>query len=354
MSLKVLRTIYHSIKDNRVKAFSLSALEKIGVRKDIVRLDLNDVCNIECIMCCNKPGKCTAEHVMALHEFERVLDAVGGRARLLYLSCSYEPLMTPRFEDYLAAAAHRKIPFISFATNALLLKEEIARAAVDHQVHEIIFSFNGYLKDDYNRIMYRSNYDVVMKNLEKLRDYKREKNSKLPRIRVNTILMKTNLENIDAFVRFLKDYDVDHVQFRKFDDHEVNDPAAVKAEELDGEAVAGMKPQLDRLKAEVRRLAQEGKEIIIPLGLDDDRKLAEKKRKGSGGSCPIPFFSYWIRFNGEVRVCCGENEGALIGNILTEPFSALVNKKKKFRKMALSGACRGNCASTNFFESTIL
>lgn len=353
MKLKYLRKIYNLIKNDKTRSYVLAALERFNIRKDIVRLDTNDICNIECIMCNNRPKKCNSEHFIPFDDFMKLIDKIAETAKLLYLSCSYEPLVTPRFSDYLIYAKEKRIPFISFATNGLLLTEDLGRVLVDKNINELILSFNGYSREDYNRIMYRSNYDIVMKNLSRLMDYKKVKNSPFPCIRVNTMLMKTNLRNIDLFIEMLREYQVDCVQFRKFDNKGVNNPEAVKCEELTPFDLLEMRPFIRRLQEEVHHLVDQGKEVIIPLGFQDEDKLTEKRNIGLKGSCPIPFFSYWIDFRGELKICCGENEGAIIGNLLTDSTEEIRKKRASFRKLALSGRCLANCTTSNLFDSTI-
>jgi MoaA/NifB/PqqE/SkfB family radical SAM enzyme len=345
MELRQLKKLYDLLGSDALRATALTFAESMGIGKELVRMDTNNVCNIECIMCANKPEKCTADRMMSLDDFRRLMGNIRKGLRFLYLSCSYEPLMTPHFEDCLSIAKSSGAPFISFATNGLLLSDSLIRFLVDERISEIILSMNGFTKEDYDRIMYRSRYDTVIEKLAALRDYKRSKGSALPRIRVNTILMKTNVLSFGRIVDFINAYDVDTVQFRSFkvDERHNNNPSEIEKERLSGIAP----DEMGRIAAEINRqvleLTEAGKRIIMPKELFAAGRIGEARDASMQGSCSIPFFSSWIDFRGDVRVCCGEHEDARIGNILRDTPETLKKNRAAFRKMALLGKCRKNC-----------
>jgi len=345
MELRQLKKFYDLLGNDALRATALTFAETLGVGKELVRMDTNDVCNIECIMCSNRPEKCTADRMMSLDDFRRVMSSIRRGLRFLYLSCSYEPLMTSHFEDYLAVAKSAGAPFISFATNGLLLSDDMIHFLVDEGIHEVILSMNGFTKEDYDRIMFRSRYDTVIEKLAVLRDYKRSKSSPLPRVRVNTILMKTNVLSFDRIVSFINTYDVDTAQFRSFkvDEKHNNNPSEIEKERLSTITSDEMKGLAAHIRKEVQALTAAGKRIIMPRDLLMTGKIGEAQDASLQGSCSIPFFSSWIDFRGNVRVCCGEHELAHIGNILTDTPEMLKTKRARFRKMALLGKCRKNC-----------
>lgn len=345
MELRQLKRFYDLLGNDALRAAALTFAESLGVSKELVRMDTNDVCNIECIMCSNRPEKCTADRMISLDDFKKVMSSIRRGLRFLYLSCSYEPLMTPHFEDYLAVAKSAGAPFISFATNGLLLRDDFIHFLVDEGIHEVILSMNGFTKEDYDRIMFRSRYDRVIEKLTVLRDYKRSKSSSLPRIRINTILMKTNVLSFDSIVSFINTYDVDTAQFRSFkvDEKHNNNPLEIEKERLTSITPDEIERLAAHIRKEVEALTAAGKRIIMPKDLLTTGKIGEAQDASRQGSCSIPFFSSWIDFMGNVRVCCGEHELAHIGNILTDTPEVLKSKRARFRKMALLGRCRKNC-----------
>ena len=215
MDLKKYKKIYDSIGNNNARVLLLKFLELSKIRKDILRIDTNDLCNIFCIMCYTHLNKGKSMHFLPVEDFTRILDLFGKSVRFLYVACNFEPLLTPNFTNYLTCAKSRGIPFISFPTNALLLKKEISEYLVDNSINEIIISLNGYETDDYNRIMFRSDFNNILKNLDYLVEYKKKNGTKFPKIRINTLLIKSNLRNLDKLVWLIKKYDISAVDFRE-------------------------------------------------------------------------------------------------------------------------------------------
>lgn len=135
-SLKHLKKAYDKLKSDRLRSVVLDAAERLHIRKNIIRMDLNGFCNIRCIMC-NQSSRCERKNFISLEQFKQIMDMFAPTTRMLYLSCAYEPLITPHFTDYLRYAKSKKIPHISFCTNALLMKDDIISCLIDCQIDEV-------------------------------------------------------------------------------------------------------------------------------------------------------------------------------------------------------------------------
>lgn len=107
-NLKSLKKMYELLGNDTIRAFALNLAEKLRIRKNILRIDTNCVCNIECIMCTNKPISNSTENIMPFEAYKTIIDKTAKTTRLLYLSCGYEPYMTPDFRKYLAYAKQKK------------------------------------------------------------------------------------------------------------------------------------------------------------------------------------------------------------------------------------------------------
>lgn len=402
-SLKSLKKIYDKLKSDRIRGTLLATAEYLGMPKDIVRMDTNGYCNIRCIMC-NQSSRTAKKQFMPLDNYKKIIDTFASTTRMLYLSCAYEPLITPHFSEYLAYAKQKRIPHVSFCTNALLLNKELITCMVDLQIDEIIISFNGFCESDYNRIMEGSNYQRVCANLKALCEYKREKNAAKPHIRLNTVLLKSNLEHTGQIFDFLVEYDIDTVQFRELmllTDQ--NNSDAVKEEMLSNLTPAEYEEVVHNINILTEKLKLAGKEIILPAAFweykQQEQPLAapapsdspsgttsdtqsgatpdissgttpdipsdtppvqseqnlnlQKKHNSSKSSCSIPCFSYWIDRDGGVRVC-GFDDNGIIGNALLQSSKELKARRKAFQKMALSGECSRELCTMNIDSSKVL
>ena len=353
MELERLKKLYNLLANDRIRAFALLFAERFNIRKDILRLDTNNMCNIRCIMCStNKTNKAM---IMPLDDFKKIIDRFKNTTRLLYLSCGYEPFVTPKFEQYITYAKSQGVPFISFATNLILLTDDLIKCVVDNQVNEIIVSINGYTKEDYNRIMCRADFEKLINNLQKLNEYKKQKKSKFPSIRINTIIMKSNLLEFDNLIKLVDDFDIDYISFRPFWVYsEQNNPVENENELISHIPADRLQEIIQKILFQVNLFKEKGKSIIIPNSLlaghavDCISSNSDKKK-----SCSIPYFTYIIRHDGSIDICAFDKD-ARIGNFFTDNFKVLVKNIKLFRKKALKGKCAIEQCTSNTDSSSII
>ncbi len=364
-NLKNLKKIYDRLGNDSVRSKVLSSAELLGVRKDILRMDTNNYCNISCIMC-NRSHTSLEKHYMSLENFTSLIDRFASTTRNLYLSCACEPLATPHFEEYLKYAKSKGIPFVSFCTNALALHQNIIEKTVDMGIDEIIISFNGFTREDYNRIMQGSDYDKVCHNLKALNEYKQKCGSVKPQIRLNTVLLKSNLYHLENLKEFIFDYGIDIIQFRELLTFEnQNHPDEIKKESLSALSLQDYQELMQKTKEMANYLRSQGKEVILPLWIQNYTPVTvtqtgesapgpvpEKQHNPDKHTCSIPFFSYWIDWEGYVRVC-GYDEKGIIGNVFRDDFSLLKNQRKQFRKLALCGECSSELCTMNINTSAL-
>jgi len=370
MNLKLLKKIYDFLATDKRRIKFLKIASFLKIRKNVVRLDTNNVCNIECIMCSNKPQKCKTENTLAYKDFQSIIDKSHKTIRLLYLSCGFEPLMTPDFYKYLIYAKKKKIPFISLATNGLLLNKSIIHHLVDNRINEVIISFNGLDEEDYNRIMFRSNYKTLIKNLTYLKEYKEKNKSIYPKVRLNLILMKSNLAKIYLLENLVDSFNIETVQFRQLAEYsDANNLKIIEEEKIENIPQNDLIALLKQTRKIINNFHQRNKNIIFPLSLFEKfvdnnppkesspenvfghSKKSDKKNLVK--ACSLPFFSYWIDYLGQVRICPTDQEG-LIGNLINDSWASLEKKSIPFRKKVQSGECQKNCTGVAIDSSTII
>ncbi|MHC9543688.1 MAG: hypothetical protein AB9903_29600 [Vulcanimicrobiota bacterium] len=193
--------------------------------------------------------------------------------------------------------------------------------------------------------MFRSNFDNVVGKLEKLRDYKKKKDSVYPSIRLNSILMRTNILNFGRIREFIDEYDIDKVQLREFriDERHNNNPGEIEKERISSLPAKELQALIISIKEGIEDMSHKGKSIIVPLNLLNEGRVSESMPSAKAGGCSIPFFSQWVDFKGNLKICCGDNEMADIGNLLSESEETLRAKRDEFRSLALKGNCRKSC-----------
>ena len=82
-------------------------------------VEITNRCNLRCSFC---PGTRRAPREMSPEEFTRVLDQLRGRTEYLCLHLMGEPLLHPRLDELLFAAAERRMK-VCLVTNGTLLEE---------------------------------------------------------------------------------------------------------------------------------------------------------------------------------------------------------------------------------------
>jgi MoaA/NifB/PqqE/SkfB family radical SAM enzyme len=304
---------------------------------------------------------------MKFDDYSRIIDQYAPTTRMLYLSCAYEPLVTPNFSSYLKYAKIRGIPHVSFCTNGLLMNQTLIHTLIKYKIDEIILSFNGFCKKDYHRIMSGSDFNTVCRNLKYLAAMKKKYHSDKPKIRMNTMLLNSNLSHLDELFEMAQKYDIDLIQFRTLRLHnDINNPEEVQRELPENKSGQEYMKMLYRMQNLTKKFRQIGKKIILPDSVFNKRTPAfsteaaaeihpnfQNKNIRRKRCCSVPFFSYWIDFNGNVKVC-GYDENGLIGNALTDSPDTLSANKKKFRKCALFGKCKNQDCTININTSKIV
>lgn len=351
--VKTFKTIYDKLGNDSVRSAVLKTAEHLGVRKDVIRMDTNNFCNIRCIMC-DRVSTDMKKHFMSLHDFKKIIDLFAPSVRMLYLSCACEPLVTPHFTEYLKYAKEKGIPHISFCTNALLLNRSIIDCLIAYEINEIIISFNGFCKEDYERIMEGANFERVCENLRVLKECRKKSRSGFPQVRLNTILLKSNILQYENLLRFVADYDIDIIQFRELMLLEnQNNPVEVKRELLSNLTGKEYEEVLDTIKYVEAQLRSLGKEVILPATflnsgqeMQEDNHSIYKKSNTQKQSCVIPCFSYWIDYEGMVRVC-GYDEKGIIGNVLKQDPKELKEHRRQFQRLSLAGECSRELCTMN-------
>src|SRR3954465_10086581 len=106
-----------------------------------------------------------------------------------------EPMMHPRFFDMVAFAAKRGIR-VSTNTNLTLLTPRRAALCVDSGLAALHASLDGATASTYELIRVGANFGKVIRNLDRLMRTIRSAGAKTPRVRIVTVLMRRNLDEL--------------------------------------------------------------------------------------------------------------------------------------------------------------
>lgn len=101
---------------------------------------------------------------------------------------------------------------VQFNSNGLLLTEEISRKLIQKGLKLIDFSLDASTATTYRKIR-RSDFSLVIKNIQRLSEIKRELNVSHPVIMLNMTLMKENLSEAVPFIEMAKNLGAEIVHF---------------------------------------------------------------------------------------------------------------------------------------------
>jgi len=149
-----------------------------------VDLESASTCNMRCPMCYRDMLESTGQ--MDVELFRKLVDECAANDLFsIRLSWRGETLTHPNITDMIAYAAKR-IPNVSFLTNAFYIDERICDCLIQHQVSYVAVSFDG-IGDMYEAIRAPAKFADSMQRLRLLRDKRNAAQSLRPQIRTCTI-----------------------------------------------------------------------------------------------------------------------------------------------------------------------
>jgi MoaA/NifB/PqqE/SkfB family radical SAM enzyme len=189
------------------------ALAPLAPRSLRVYFDLSNKCNIRCRQCYFSYDSFFYRKAVFLKPdlFGRIAARVLPFARTVLLSAGAEPLTSPYFPDILDIVAQYAPPEVLFLTNGLLLTPALADAVVEHQVSAVHFSVDGATRATYEHIRRGGNFDRLRRNIAYLAERKRLRESRLPKLVFNITLMRSNVEELGAFVDLAQELGVSEI-----------------------------------------------------------------------------------------------------------------------------------------------
>lgn len=164
---------------------------------------LSTKCNSRCIMCevvrkkWDMPEQ-TLDEIKQLLPYLQSVNWQGG-----------EVLLLDNFYELFLESLKNKSLKQTIVSNGMLLNDRWIDALTDADI-EFTISIDGINKEIYEKIRYGSKYDVLLKNIKKLNEVRKRKNSKL-KLKMHTVVMRSNYKDTDKFIDFANEYNFDIV-----------------------------------------------------------------------------------------------------------------------------------------------
>jgi len=172
-----------------------------------VEMDISSGCNLKCVMCYHSLNKYAKEKSSFITPdmFSRISESLFPYAQSLTLSLGHEPLTSPYFCELLRMSSKYDIPQILFSTNGILLNEGIIDEILSCRVTKVIISIDGAIQKTFESIRRGANYEGLLKNINLLVRKKQAITSPYPIIRVDVVLMKSNIHELEEIVDLAAD-----------------------------------------------------------------------------------------------------------------------------------------------------
>ena len=284
-SLTVRRTV-NLIKTG--SSFLLSALLGKNIlwgKPPILTIEPTNLCNLKCPLCTTGNGEMERSRGhMGLDTFRNILEQLGDDIFFLLLYHQGEPYLNKHFLDFVRLAKQKKI-YCTTSTNGHYFDEDTIAATIESGLDSMIVSIDGVTQESYQKYRVKGTLDKVVQGSRKFMEMKRRLKSRTPLIAWQFLVMKHNEHEIPAIKRLAKQVGVDRLLVKNIE---------VRSEQ---EALEWL-PQ----NTKYRRYEFDGQHLKV--------KNSDKK------SCPRPWLSTLINWDGGVVPCCFDKNGVyLMGNV---------------------------------------
>src|SRR6185436_2592554 len=102
--------------------------------------------------------------------------------------------------------------------NGMRLTPALCEAVVGHRVANVVVSFSGATKADYENVYIGGDFDVVLGGIKRLADARARAHSRYPVITINSIGFRHHIDSLPAFVDLMHEHGVDVVEVKKLMD----------------------------------------------------------------------------------------------------------------------------------------
>lgn len=234
-------------------------------------VEFTNYCNLSCTYC-TSPLNLRPKGLMNGFVFNRVIEGVVDcKVKWVRVIGNGEAIIHPDYNNYIKAL-RRVTPILSLTTNAKFLNDEAIYKTIDANLDQINISVDSDNKTGYEKLRLRGDFEKLLRDLKRLKDYKDATKSK-------TLINLRVMISKDDFLR-------------------------------QKEVMDFWKPYADVVS----------KQYVVDLA-ESCQSFKTDAHDSHYPKCSLPFKIIDIQWNGNIPLCpyswkqSGQNEGVLIGNI---------------------------------------
>jgi radical SAM protein with 4Fe4S-binding SPASM domain len=263
-----------------VSGFLLSAFTKkshVWGVPPVLTVEPTNICNLRCPLCVTGNGSMQRQKGrMDLPTYQRLIDELGNKIIYVILFQQGEPYINHHFLDFVSYAKARKL-YVTTSTNAHYFDLETCQQTVESGIDAMIVSVDGATQESYAKYRVGGNLEKVLEGIRNLVAAKKAARRKTPYLYLQFLIMRHNEHEIPAMEKLARDLGVNRLLKKN-----------VQVETLD-EAREWL-PQEERF----RRYKLTEEDFVV---------------KSGNGTCPRPWLSTMVNWDGTVVPCCFDKNG---------------------------------------------
>ena len=216
MNFYTLLRLNKKIKNTTLKLIGIYVLHLLNKRHLSIRIDPSLNCNLFCRMCyfSSMEQRKKLKGIIPEIDFASIAKVLFPKALQVYVGCGAEPTTHRNFMELVQLAKKYKVPHVGVVTNGQLLTESQIQLMTDLSLNELTLSCHGVTKETYEHFMTGSKFDRFLNTLELVNNYKKQKKSRYPEIRINYTVNNKNLSELKDFFLLFEKYNISTIQIR--------------------------------------------------------------------------------------------------------------------------------------------
>lgn len=245
-----------------------------------ITVEISSVCNLNCLMC-GTNNATRPKGFIDIEFFREVIEKIIIPNKQKYITANTigETLLHPKLDEIFDILDKKNISLILVTNGLLFLRHAAILEKYSHVIANIQMSIDGAKKETYQKIRKGGNFEVLIENLEWLRQFNNKLKVKIP-CEINAVLSEDNINELpDFFSIYSKYVGRENIYFWFLNE----------------------------------RMAEVGDNDYFRT-----RRLLKDVKPVLRAPCLLPFVKSHILFNGDVAVCCRDYHGELIAGNLEE------------------------------------
>lgn len=281
-----------------------------------LQIEVTDRCNFDCVMCARQTSRVYNRDI-SYKTFHKLIDEI--QPVYVTLNGSGEPLLNKEICEMLRLCRRKGIT-TSMPTNMLLMEGLIADRVLENLPNSLIFSLHGATPELFRSVTSSAGFETCLKNFEKLL---LKINKRHTTLRVFCTLQSLNLNHYHQMFALVKKWGL----LDSFVLATVFDYGPYKSQVMPG--AQQLRDSISGLDVEIKRCVDEDKRAFLNSWRQELLNLEYQASMEISSPCLLPWYSAFIRANGDVHPCCYlTGEEYVMGNIHTHLFSQIWNSAK--------------------------